>query len=73
MLMIAGLKTYCEYKLVCRKPGRPGGFEYHFTEDQEEKMFSRKEYYEKRGFIVTMKQRRVTEWEEVVNACRDDD
>lgn len=65
------MKEHYEYKVICRKPGRPGGFEYHYTDI--DKVFARKEYYEKRGFIVTVKQRRVTEWEEMRNACRDDD
>lgn len=71
MAIIAGLREYYEYKIVCRKPGRFGGYELHYTD--LDKALARKEHFDKRGFIVTVKQRKVTEWEEVRNACRDDD
>ena len=58
-----------EYRVVARKPGRPGGRAYGFTEFRK----ALRAYQEcvSQGYIVTMKQREVGEWEEIRNPCEE--
>lgn len=58
-----------EFKLSAKKYGGRG-FDSIF--DDARRMFERKAYLDKLGYQTEVKQRQVTEWEEVRNACFDE-
>lgn len=59
-----------EYRVTCRKPGRPGGYTFNYTDFPKAlALFQQKT---REGFIVSMKQRKIGDWEEVRNPCEDE-
>lgn len=65
------LKKNYEYRVSVRKIGKPGGKVYTYTDLH--KVLSIVRQYEKAGYIVHLMEREVGKWEEVRNACDDDD